>query len=42
VKDDELRIERLIPVPPDKVYALWSEPDRLSHFGRNAADTLAV
>lgn len=26
---DELRIERLIAAPPDKIYALWTDPDRL-------------
>ncbi len=29
MQDEELRIERLIPAPPDKVYALWTDPDLL-------------
>jgi uncharacterized protein YndB with AHSA1/START domain len=29
VAADELRVERLIAAPPDKVYAYWTEPERL-------------
>ncbi len=29
IADTELRVERLIPAPPERVFALWTEPDQL-------------
>ncbi len=29
MSETELRLERLIPVPPERLFALWTEPDEL-------------
>jgi uncharacterized protein YndB with AHSA1/START domain len=29
IADTELRVERLIPAPPERVFALWTEPEQL-------------
>ena len=29
MSDTELRLERLIPAPPERVFALWAEPEQL-------------
>jgi len=39
VSDTELRLERLIPAPPQRVFALWSEPEQLvKWWGPEGAD----
>lgn len=39
MSDTELRLERLIPAPPERVFALWSEPEQLVRWwGPEGAD----
>lgn len=38
----ELRIERLLPAPPGRVWAMLTEPDDLAHWFPGGADALTV
>ena len=43
--DLELHLERLIPAPPERVFAMWSEPELLAKWlapGAMAVDSCAV